>query len=308
MWPHREFPVRIHKGKAMLRKAESAGDADDPNAASMARAAERLVRKAAGGALDWEGASLASHFQPILAVRGPSCQGYEALLRAADAAGRRVAAGELFARTPESARAVLDWTCRALHLRNYARFDADERMLFLNVHPQAAAHDASCARELAELVRYYGLHPKRVCVEIIAEDCDERGLADAVSVYRSLGLAIAIDDFGKARSNFDRVLALRPDMVKLDRALVADALLGWGRARRMLGGMVELLHEVRARVVIAGIESAAEARVAIEAGADFVQGFYFCAPDAGPADEGAALSRLDAVLRSGGHGKLALVS
>ena len=291
------------------RHAGSGEDESNTASSSMARAAERLVRKAAGGALDWEGATLASHFQPILAVREPACEGFEALLRASDGQGRRVGAGELFSRTPESARAVLDWTCRALHLRNYARFEPDERTLFLNVHPQAAAHDASCAMELGELVRYYGLHPKHVCVEIIAEDCDERGLCDAVAVYRALGLCIAIDDFGKARSNFDRVLALRPDMVKLDRALVADALLGWGRARRMLAGMVELLHEVRARVVIAGIESAAEARVAIEAGADFVQGFYFSVPDAAPADERAPLSRLKAVLRSGGDNRgLAIAS
>lgn len=292
----------------MQRKAEGGLAEGDRDAASMARAAERLVRKAAGGELDWEGTRLGSHFQPILAVRGPACQGYEALLRARDGADRRVPAAELFARTAESARAVLDWTCRALHLRNYTRFEPESGMLFLNVHPQAAAHDASCARDLGELVRYYGLHPKRVCVEIIAEDCDERALSDAVAVYRSLGVSIAIDDFGKARSNFDRVLALHPDMVKLDRALVADALLGWGRARRMLAGMVELLHEVRARVVIAGIESAAEARVAIEAGADFVQGFYFSVPGDGPADERAAMARLDAVLRSGGRDKLAIAS
>ena len=280
-------------------KDDSAQSLDD--APSMARAAERLLRAANGEALAWEGARLGSHFQPILAVREPACHGYEALLRAADEAGERVPAGELFSRTPESARAVLDWTCRALHLRNYARFDPDQRTLFLNVHPQAAAHDAKCALELGELVRYYGLLPKRVCVEIIAEDCDEASLLDAVAIYRDLGLAIAIDDFGKARSNFDRVLALRPDLVKLDRALVADALLGWGRARRMLAGMVELLHEVRSRVIIAGIESAAEARVAIEAGADFVQGFYFSPPASALADERGALSRLQAVLRSGGR-------
>lgn len=285
---------------------ECGEDGSSPVSSSMARVAERLVRNAAGGSLAWEGATLASHFQPILSVREPACRGYEALLRAADGEGRRVGAGELFARTAESARAVLDWTCRALHLRNYARFEPDERTLFLGVHPQAAAHDASCALELGELVRYYGLQPRHVCVEIIAEDCDERALCDAVAVYRSLGLSIAIDDFGKARSNFDRVLALRPDTVKLDRALVADALLGWGRARRMLAGMVELLHEVRARVVIAGIECAAEARVAIEAGADFVQGIYFCASGAGPADESVALSRLRAVLRSGDNRGLAV--
>lgn len=263
---------------------------------SMAKAAEGLVR-AGNGTLDWEGAELASHFQPILAVRGPACHGYEALLRATGSAGERIAPADLFERAGET-RAVLDWACRALHLRNYARFDPDERTLFLNLHPQAAAHDAHRALELGELVRYYGLQPKRVCVEIIADECgDERALMDAVGTYRELGLGIAIDDFGKGRSNFDRLLALRPDVVKLDRALVMDAELGWGRSRRMLAGMVELLHEIRARVVVSGIESAAEARVAIDAGADFVQGFHFSAPGAGPADEAAAVARLSEVLR-----------
>ncbi|HSN19109.1 MAG TPA: EAL domain-containing protein [Usitatibacter sp.] len=275
----------------------------------MARAAERLVRAAGPDALGWEGMRLLSHFQPILAVREPACHGYEALLRVTDAAGERLSPPDLFARSAGETRAVLDWACRALHLRNYARFDPEGRTLFLNVHPQAAAHDAKCALELGELVRYYGLVPKRVCVEILAEDCDEASLLDAVAIYRDLGLSIAIDDFGKARSNFDRVLALHPDLVKLDRALVADALLGWGRARRMLAGMVELLHEVRSRVVVAGIESAAEARVAVDAGADFLQGYYFSPPDARPADEPAALSRLNAVLRSpGGRRDLAVAS
>jgi EAL domain-containing protein (putative c-di-GMP-specific phosphodiesterase class I) len=263
---------------------------------SMAKAAEALVR-AGDGSLAWEGATLASHFQPILAVRGPACHGYEALLRASGAGGERIAPLELFERAGES-RPVLDWARRALHLRNYARFDPDERTLFLNLHPQAAAHDARCARELGELIRYYGLQPRRVCVELIAGECgDERALLDAVGIYRGLGIGIAIDDFGKGRSNFDRVLALRPDVVKLDRALVMDAELGWGRSRRMLSGMVELLHEVRARVVVSGIESAAEARVAIDAGADFLQGFHFSVPVAGPADEAAAVARVSEVLR-----------
>jgi EAL domain-containing protein (putative c-di-GMP-specific phosphodiesterase class I) len=276
---------------------------------SMARTAERLVRSGTAGCLAWEGAKLDSHFQPILSVRDPVCHGYEALLRATDRDGARIAPADLLARAAEASRAVLDWSCRALHLRNYARFDPDERTLFLNVHPRAALHDAACARELGELIRYYGLMPKRVCVEILADDCgDEDLLREAVATYRGLGVSIAIDDFGKARSNFERVLALHPDVVKVDRGLLADAVLGWGRSRRMLAGIVELLHEMRSRVVVAGIENAAEARVAVESGADFVQGFFFSAPDAALADEPAALMRLREALRPGGNRGLHVAS
>lgn len=269
--------------------------------ASRAHAAERLVRTGSGGALDWQGVGLASHFQPIFAVREPACHGYEALLSAIDADGLAVDSTDLFSRCVTSERSTLDWACRALHLRNYAKFDPEERVLFLNVHPQDAVHDAGWARELGDLVRYYGLLPKRVCVEILAGECgDESLLRDAVAVYRGLGLAIAIDDFGRGRSNFDRVLDLGPDVVKVDRALCADGLLGWGRARRMLAGMIELLHDARARVVVGGIQGATEARVAVDAGADFLQGFHLCAPDPNVADERSALARLAEVLRGTG--------
>lgn len=276
---------------------------------SRAHAAERLVRTGSGGALEWQGVGLLSHFQPIFAVREATCHGYEALLAANDMDGRTIDSGELFARSVPSERPTLDWACRALHLRNYARFDPDERTLFLSVHPQDAVHDAGWARELGDLVRYYGLLPKRVCVEILAGDCgDERQLSEAVAVYRGLGLGIAIDDFGRGSSNFDRVLELAPDVVKVDRSLLADALLGWGRARRMLRGMIELLHDARARVVVGGIENATEACVAVDAGADYLQGYYLCAPDPDVADERAALERLAAVLRGAGGRGLAFAT
>jgi EAL domain-containing protein (putative c-di-GMP-specific phosphodiesterase class I) len=291
----------MHAGFEQEVSAIVAAHGGGGDRASRAHAAERLVRTGSGGGLDWQGVSLASRFQPVFAVREPACHGYEALLSATDVDGSRVDSGALFARSVTAERPTLDWACRALHLRNYAKFDPEERILFLNVHPQDAVHDSGWARELGDLVRYYGLLPKRVCVEILAGECgDEHLLRDAVAVYRGLGLGIAIDDFGRGRSNLDRVLDLGPDVVKVDRTLCADGMLGWGRARRMLAGMIELLHDARARVVVGGIESAIEARVAVDAGADFLQGFHLCAPDPDVADERSALARLAEVLRGAG--------
>ena len=49
----------------------------------------------------------------------------------------------------------------------------------------------------------------------------------------------------------------------------------------MLPAVIEiLLHEAGAKVVIEGIEDATEALLAIESGADFLQGFYFATPGA----------------------------
>jgi EAL domain-containing protein (putative c-di-GMP-specific phosphodiesterase class I) len=153
-------------------------------------------------------------------------------------------------------------------------------MLYLNVNPVAAVLEAENVRSVRSRIGFFGLTPERVCIEILEGACaDEGRLVDAIAAYREMGIAIAMDDFGVERSNFDRVAALRPDYVKLDRSLLTDAV-GDKKARQMLPCVVTILHATGTQVVIEGIETASEALVAIEAGADYLQGFYFAAPAA----------------------------
>ncbi len=113
-----------------------------------------------------------------------------------------------------------------------------------------------------------------------------RHLAHAVDYFRDMGCLIAIDDFGAGHSNVDRIWRLRPDIVKLDRSLIADASNNL-QARQILPGLVNLLHEAGALVLAEGIESHAEAMLALEADCDLVQGYYFGMPAASlvPTDE-----------------------
>ncbi len=268
---------------------------------SMARAAEELVRSGNPGCVAYAGASLTTRFQPIFCARRATCVGYEALVRA-DADGQPIGARELFARASGPARVMLDWACRALHLRDYARYDPGDRMLHINVHPEAAAHDADAAAELGGLIRYYGLAPKRVCVAITAHGgVDEARVQRAVAIYRELGVVIALDDFGRGASSFERALALRPDLVKLERGLLGGAVLGRARARRMLTSMVEMLHDLNARVVISGVETAVDAYAALDARADYLQGFFLGPPREGLDDDVAARERLAALLGPNGR-------
>jgi EAL domain-containing protein (putative c-di-GMP-specific phosphodiesterase class I) len=276
-----------------------------PSERSFAQLAEEMVRTGKG-ALDWDGMRIVSHFQPIYCVRRGKCHGYEALMRSDDSDGAAIRPDQFIAAAQPQQRVLLDWALRALHLRNYAIVDPGDRTLFLNVHPEAAVQDAKSGREFADLIRYYGLVPKRVCVEILEADCADEGLLrEAVAAYRALGVSIAMDDFGIARSNFDRIVRLRPDLVKIDRSLLADAVLGESRSRRILAGLVDLLHEANARVAIEGIETALEARVAIDARADYLQGFHFCTPQAGLPDEESGVGRLAELIAPRGAKRLA---
>lgn len=275
---------------------------------SLSRIAEDLVRAGSGDAVRWQGLALRSHLQPVYSVKAAACIGFEALVRANDASGTAIRPDRLFEKAYERGDGVLlDWICRALHLRRFATIDAGERSLFLNIHPEAAMRDARSAREFADLVRYYGLAPARLCVEVLEAPCaDEGALREAVHGYRGMGASIAMDDFGLGRSNFDRIVALRPDMVKIDRTILARAV-GDARARRMLPSIIDLLHESGAQVVVEGIESAGEALLAIEAGGDHLQGFHFAAPSAQLPDDVLAHGILAELLRMRGAPRLAVV-
>ena len=249
------------------------------------RLAEDLVRTGRGEAVEWEGVTLRTRFQPIYSVRRATCVGHEALARAADTIGRSISTESVFGVVAGARRIFLDRICRALHLRNFATLDPGQGTLFVNVRPEAAVSDSRCPRDYADLIRYYGLVPRRVCMEIVESHCEDEGLLrEAVDAYRDMGASIAIDDFGTGRSNFDRIVALRPDMVKLDRSMLVEAM-GRSRASGMLAPMIRLLHESGAQVAVEGVETPEEALVAIDAGADLLQGFHFAAPSASlPAD------------------------
>lgn len=262
----------------------------------IAHAAEELVRAGGGASIEWEGARVGTHFQPIFAVRRRACLGFEALARVRDVQGREASAESLFTAVADGSRGLLDWACRALHLRNFATVDPGDRMLFINVHPEAALSDTRRARELASLVRYYGLAPRRLCIEILETACsDDAALREAVLAYREIGASIAMDDFGIGSSDFERVRRLRPDIVKVDRSVIGACAEG-GKSRASLRAMVDQLHASGAKVAIEGVETASQLAWAVESGAEYLQGIHLAAPGPHLLGEAPGTQALDRVL------------
>lgn len=221
---------------------------------------------------------LGSHFQPVFSLSHKRVVGHEALLRARDQDERPVPPQRVF----DVAAAVgetlaLDALSRALHLDNFAVAGDDRGWLFLNMHPQSFA-DAPHHRNFAELIERCGIAPHRLAIEVTEEHLVANGsLVEGVERLRGLGCLIAIDDFGAGHSNFDRIWRIEPDIVKLDRSMIMKSAED-RNVRSIVTGMVSLLHQSGALVLIEGIETEKEALIAMDNGADFVQGFFFGRP------------------------------
>lgn len=227
----------------------------------------------------FHGLILKTALQPIFSISHKRVIGYEALIRAFDPDNASVPPFQLFdLPDTDQENVLLDRLCRLLHIRNYAAFPDDVNWLFLNVSPSVVASGYRYDSFFGELLRRSGLPPHRIVVEIVEQPTDDSDrLKETVEYYKELGCLTAIDDFGAGHSNFERIWNLSPDIVKLDRTLALRAS-NDPKARQILNGIVSLLHQSGCLVLLEGVENHDQAMIAIDAGVDFVQGFYFSHP------------------------------
>ncbi len=226
---------------------------------------------------------LGSAFQPVLSISHRRAVGFEALVRATDSSGRALPPPELFARADDpQTRALLDWRCLDVHIAAFASAALPDTWLFLNVAPQSPMALPTMVDWLEKALHAAHLAPNRIVIEVLEHPATRtRRFADSIASYRELGCLIAIDDFGAGHSNFDRIRQLAPEIVKLDRSVVAHAVNN-GRMRSMFESTVQLLHEAGCLALAEGIETEAEAMCAMDAGVDLAQGYLLGRPASQP--------------------------
>ena len=224
---------------------------------------------------------LTTAFQPLLDAQTLNPVAFEALLRARDKDGHSLSPEHVF-RLPSNADGIsfLDRLCRVMHAANFAAQAQPGELLYLNIHGKHLTNiEGGHGQTFETLLGYCGLSPSGVVLEILESDiADENKLIEAVKSYQAGGYRIAIDDFGCKYSNFDRLWKMAPDIVKLDRSLITQSFSN-SRAQTIMPKLVELLHDLGAKVVCEGIETEDQHRFAVDAGSDLVQGFLYARPE-----------------------------
>ncbi len=248
---------------------------------------ENSVRTESGRAVSfYRNFKLNSAFQPIFSLAHRRPVGYEALLRAYAPDGLPVPPPQVFDMADQYGEVTfLDRLCRTIHVRNYINDSNSDNWIFLNINPEVVADGKRHGLFFAEFLEQYRVAPHRIVVEILEGSIRDEGLlADAVGYYRELGCLIAIDDFGAGHSNFDRIWRIAPQIVKLDRSMIARAA-QQPKVRRLIPNLVSLIHESGSLALMEGIETEEEALIAMDSGIDFVQGYYFARPAERISDE-----------------------
>lgn len=122
---------------------------------------------------------------------------------------------------------------------------------------------AKCVLEVTEHVSVDGYGP----------------LIEALAPLRARGFRVAVDDVGAGYASFHHVLELNPDIIKIDRSLVAGSS-GDGARRRIITSIVLLALDLGATVVAEGVEEHDDLLAVTDLGVDAVQGYLIAKPTA----------------------------
>lgn len=219
---------------------------------------------------------LEPYFQPIAELSSQRWQRVEVLARWQHPKRGWLAPGQFIPLAEESGRiAEID---RQMLYRSLRLIGPTPLGLSCNLSPKTLL-DKGFPSWLAVQLSQTGVHPGRVWLEV-TESLLITHPEQAVLRLRelqSLGVHIALDDFGKGYSSLSYLKDFPVDLLKLDQTFTKE--IGHsGKTEVILRGLILLGQSLGLTLLAEGVETEAQARWLREAGCSLAQGYFFCPP------------------------------
>lgn len=213
-------------------------------------------------------------FQPVVDLWEHRIEAQEALVRGP--AGE--AAGTVLAQVNAENLYAFDQACRVKAIEMAANLRLDSH-LNINFLPNAVYEPKACIRLTLQAAARTGFPLDRLTFEFVENEqiTNPGHTRSIIEEYRRHGFKIALDDFSTGYSGLLRLADLKPDIIKLDRALIGGC--DHDRMRRaIVASLVSLGTEVGIKVVAEGVERIEEVEALRAIGVRFMQGYYFSQP------------------------------
>jgi len=223
---------------------------------------------------------LVLHWQPIMDLDSGTVRGMEALVRWQDPERGLLVAGDFVA---DIAAAGLlgrldDWVVAAFTAQRRV-WNAQGLDPHVGFNLGAGALSAHRVEPLLESLAASELDLTRVTIEISETESlyDDAHARDALRRLGAAGVALALDDFGVAYSSLRRLRDLPTKWIKIDRTFLVGVPDNVG-ATRVLEAILTLLEAIEVRVVVEGVESAAQLEYLRSRGCTAAQGYFLALP------------------------------
>jgi EAL domain-containing protein (putative c-di-GMP-specific phosphodiesterase class I) len=224
------------------------------------------------------------HYQPIVDAHTGRVDGAEALLRWEHPDRGLVASGEFIAVAEQAGLIELlgTWILREA-VRQAAEWRAQgvgdgALRVAVNLSVQQLANPALVG-EVELALRDYGLPPELLVLELTESAVmrDVITAAQRLDALKTLGVRIAVDDFGEGHSSLAYLASLPLDVLKIPKAFVDPIAAPDGNVA-LVRAIVELARSFGLRTVAEGIEERGQMEPLQRLGCDLAQGYLFARP------------------------------
>lgn len=222
-------------------------------------------------------------FQPVVDLEAKRIYGYEALVRGPEGES----AASVLSRVIDDTRYAFDQACRVKAIETAAHFGLDRR-LSINFLPNAVYHPDACLRLTLQAAREHGFPLDLITFEFTENEriVDRDHLKAIIAAYRRHGFQTALDDFGAGYAGLALLADFQPDVIKIDRVLVANVDTDKPR-QAIIAGAVKTAAMLGLTIVAEGVERREEVETLRNMGINLFQGFLFARPTLGhlPSDD-----------------------
>lgn len=223
-----------------------------------------------------------SCFQPIVCLRTGKIFAYEALIRGIHPGSNTVVSpADLFAAADAQNKSVeFDRICQQSALEYFKEFsETSDSLLFMNINTSLISSDEGSFSELNAMTQKMGFDPSVIGLELIesrAKSSDD--LAAFVNYYRDTGFLIVADDFGCEHSNMERLIQIKPDIIKVDRSIISG--IESDIYRQSILKSIHNLSQMTGSLCLAeGVETVDEVLTCYMFGVDLFQGYAIARPE-----------------------------
>jgi EAL domain-containing protein (putative c-di-GMP-specific phosphodiesterase class I) len=223
--------------------------------------------------------SLRAEFQPVVdlsAMNSPSCY-WEGLIRGP--AGTNVERPDVLFSYARRKRAEVEVDRACLRTVLTAARQLPGVAIGVNVHAATLAADLELLPFLSDVLTETGLKPEDVVLELVehGQAWDRSALRRSLEGIRSIGLRVALDDFGVGRANHLMLLECRPEFLKIDRHFIHGCHADPAR-QALVEGLAAMARRLGAEVIAEGVEDPLDLEELRSVGIKLVQGHLLGRP------------------------------
>ncbi len=215
-------------------------------------------------------------FQPIIENETGKIHKYESLVRLIEKDGR-VISPYFFLDIAKNAKLYTQIT-KVMFDKSFEMFKKEELIEFsINITVEDI-QNRDISRYIFQKIESFP-HPHNIILEITESEAvtDYTKINDFITQAKDLGARIAIDDFGSGYSNFDHIIKMDADFLKIDGSLIKNIAEN-DESRIITEAIIAFSKKLKAKTIVEFVHNETVYDIVREIGADYSQGFYLGEP------------------------------